>query len=154
MSGLTVLKQLQHRQMATRVVVLSIHAEDAYVADALRHGAVAYVVKDASASELIQGIRCAARNQRFLSSPLSEKRIEACLDELIASPDAYPRLTSREREVFVLAAEGMNNPDIGARLGISSRTAEVHRANLLRKLGLKGQQELLRYAARRGLLDR
>ena len=153
-SGLAVLKQLHQRHAATRVIVLSMHAGDEYVADALRHGAVGYVVKDASASELLQGIRCAARNQRFLSSPLSEERIEACLDQLVASPDAYPRLTSRERDVFVLAAEGMTNPDIGARLGISSRTAETHRANLLRKLGLQGQQELLRYAARRGVLDR
>ncbi len=153
-SGLAVLKQLRDRHVATRVVVLSVHAGEVYVADALRYGAVAYVVKDASASELIQGVRCAARNQRFLSSPLSEEKIEACLEELASSPDAYELLTSREREVLVLAAEGMTNPDIGVRLGISSRTAETHRANLLRKLGLKGQQTLTRFALRRGLLER
>ena len=152
-SGLAVLKQLRDRHVATRVVVLSMHAGDLYVVDALRHGAVAYVVKDASASELIQAVRSAARNQRFLSAPLSDEKIQARLDELAASPDPYDLLTTREREVLVLAAEGMTNPDIGTRLGISSRTAETHRANLLRKLGLKGQQTLTRYALRRGLLE-
>jgi two-component system response regulator NreC len=151
-SGLAVLKQLRDRHVATRVVVLSVHAGDVYVADALRYGAVAYVAKEASAAELLQGIRCAARNQRFLSSPLSEEKIQASLDELAASPDAYESLTSREREVLVLAAEGMTNPGIGARLGISSRTAETHRANLSRKLGLKGPETLARFALRRGLL--
>jgi two-component system response regulator NreC len=152
-SGLGVLKQLRDRHVPTRVVVLSMHAGDVYVAHALRCGAVAYVVKDASASELIQAVRCAARNQRFLSAPLSEEAIEACLDELASTPDTYELLTSREREVFGLAADGMTNGDIGVRLGISGRTAESHRANILRKLGLKGQQELTRYAARRGPLE-
>lgn len=153
-SGMTVLKQLSERQVATRVVVLSMHAGDAYVAQALGHGAFGYVVKDASASELVQAVHHAARGERFLSSPLSHARVEAyAAGQPGASPDAYDALTAREREVLLLAAEGLSNPEIGTRLGISRRTAETHRANLLRKLGLKGQQDIMRYALKRGLLE-
>ena len=96
----------------------------------------------------------AARRERFLSSPLSDARIEAYASgPRAASPDAYDALTAREREVLLLAAQGLTNPEIGTRLGISRRTAETHRANLLRKLGLKGQQDIIRYALKRGLLE-
>ena len=153
-SGMTVLKQLGERQAPTRVVVLSMHAGDAYVAQALQHGAQCYVVKDASASELVQAVHHAARGERFLSSPLSAARIEAYAADRIGAPaDAYDALTAREREVLLLAAQGLTNPEIGTRLGISRRTAETHRANLLRKLGLKGQQDIIRYALKRGLLE-
>jgi two-component system, NarL family, response regulator NreC len=153
-SGMSVLKQLTDRHEPTRVVVLSMHAGDAYVAEALRYGAFGYVVKDASASELVQAVHHAARCERFLSSPLSRARIDAyASQDRGALPDAYDTLSAREREVLLLAAQGLTNPDIGIRLGISRRTAETHRANLLRKLGLKGQQELIRYALKRGLLE-
>jgi two-component system response regulator NreC len=153
-SGVAVLKQLSDRRAPTRVVVLSMHGGDAYVAEALRHGAVGYVVKDASASELVQAVHHAARNERFLSSPLSEARIEAYnASPRGANADSYDTLTAREREVLLLASQGMTNSDIGKRLGISRRTAESHRANLLRKLALKGHQELIRYALKRGLLE-
>jgi two-component system, NarL family, response regulator NreC len=153
-SGVAVLKQLSDRRAPTRVVVLSMHGGDAYVAEALRHGAVGYVVNDASASELVQAVHHAARNKRFLSSPLSEARIEAYnANQRGGNADSYDTLTAREREVLLLAAQGMTNSDIGKRLGISRRTAESHRANLLRKLALKGHQELIRYALKRGLLE-
>ena len=153
-AGMTVLKQLTDRQGLTRVVVLSMHAGDAYVAEALRHGAVGYVVKDASASELVQAVHHAARGERFLSSPLSVERVEAyAANQLASSMDGSEALTAREHEVLLLAAQGRTNPEIGIHLGISRRTAETHRANLLRKLGLKGQQELIRYALKRGLLE-
>lgn len=153
-SGMTVLRQLTERQVQTRVIVLSMHAGDAYVAEALRHGAIGYVVKDASASELVQAVHHAARGERFLSSPLSEARIQAySASQTAASPDGYDALTAREREVLLLAAQGLTNADIGTRPGISRRTAETHRANLLRKLGLRGQQDIIRYALKRGLLE-
>lgn len=153
-SGMTVLRQLTERQVETRVVVLSMHAGDAYVSEALRHGAAGYVVKDASASELVQAVHHAARGERFLSSPLSPERIEAyAASQRAAGPDAYESLTAREREVLLLAAQGLTNEKIGTRLGISRRTAESHRANLLRKLGLRGQQDIIRYALKRGLLE-
>jgi DNA-binding NarL/FixJ family response regulator len=153
MRGLEVLNRLAQREARTRVVVLSMHAGDAYVVEALRAGAIGYVVKDASASELVQAVRAAADNRRFLSSPLSESRLLEYASPAVASADPYDALTAREREVLQLAAQGLTNPEIGRRLEISRRTAETHRANLLRKLGLKGQKELIRYALRRGIVD-
>jgi len=152
-SGLDVLRQLTQRRARTRVVVLSMHAGEAYVVEALRAGATGYVVKDASASELVDAVHHAAKNRQFLSSPLSESRLEAYTNRATASPDPYDALTAREREVLQLAAQGLTNPEIGKKLAISRRTAETHRANLLRKLGLKGQKDLIRYALRRGIVD-
>lgn len=152
-SGLEVLRKLSERRARTRVVVLSMHASEAYVVEALRAGAIAYVVKEASASELVDAVQHAAKNRQFLSSPLSESRLEAYAIRATSSPDPYDALTAREREVLELAAQGLTNPEIGKKLAISPRTAETHRANLLRKLGLKGQKELIRYALRRGIVD-
>jgi DNA-binding NarL/FixJ family response regulator len=153
LSGLDVLRRLGARRARTQVVVLSMHAGEAYVAEALRAGATGYVVKDASASELVRAVHHAAAGRRFLSSPLSETRVEAYAQRVAASPDAYETLTAREREVLVLAAKGLTNREIGRLLSISRRTAETHRANLLRKLGLKGQKDLIRYGLLRGLVD-
>jgi DNA-binding NarL/FixJ family response regulator len=153
LSGLEVLTRLRERATAPRVVVLSMHGTDAHVADALRHGATGYVVKDASASELVLAVRRAAEGHRFLSSPLSEGRIEAYMSQPRPPADAYETLTVREREVLILAAQGLTNSDIGKQLSISRRTAESHRANLLRKLGLKGEKELIRFALKRGILE-
>ena len=153
LNGLDVARQVARRSAKTRVVVLSMHSSDAYVLEALRNGASAYVLKDSRASELIQAIREAIAGRRYLSPPLSEKAIEAYVEKTRgAQADVYETLTAREREVLHLAAEGLTSAEIAARLGISTRTAETHRAHVLRKLSLHGQTELIRFALRRGLL--
>ena len=153
-SGMSVLNQLSERQVATGVVVLSLHAGEAYVARALGHGAVCRSVKDASASELLQAVHHAPRGERFLSPPLSQARVEACAaGQPGASPGADAALTALEREVLPLAGQALSNPEIGTRLGISPRPAETHRANLLSKIGLKGPQDIIRYALKRDLLE-
>jgi len=153
--GLEVLKALAGRHVPTRVVVLSMHANEAYVAEALRNGALAYVLKEASATDVLAAVRQVASGQRFLSPPLNEASIEAQLQHPPTSGSTPPDqvLTARERQVLVLAAQGRTNQQIAEELQISRRTAESHRANLLRKLGLKGQQELIRYALRLGILE-
>lgn len=134
----------------TRVVMLSVHNGEAYVLEALRQGAMAYVPKDADADELLRAIRAAAQDRRYLAYPLSERAIEVYARAAEGSRlDPYDTLTNREREVLLLAAEGCTNPEIGSRLGISPRTAETHRTNLLRKLGLRNQTDLIRFMALR-----
>lgn len=153
MTGLDVLKALASRGLQTRVVILSMHASEAYVSEALRYGALAYVVKDAPASDLLQAVHDAAAGRQFLSSPLPASLLDTYRDRVdAASQDPFDTLTGRERQVLLLAAEGHTNQEIGRQLAISRRTAETHRANLMRKLGLKGEQELIRYALRRGIL--
>ena len=132
------------------VVVLSRHAGGADVARELGHGAVCSGVKDASASELVQAVHHAARGERWLGSPLSDARVEAYA---AGQPGGYDVLAARERQVL-LAAQGLSSPEIGTPMGISRRTAETQRANRLRKLGLKGQQDIIRDALKRGLLER
>ena len=153
LGGIEVTRQICHRFPQTRVVILSMYANEAYVLEALRNGAAGYVIKEASAAQLVQAVREVSAGRRYLSPPLSENAIEAYLEKAQATPlDLYETLTTREREVVHLAATGNSNVEIADRLGISSRTAETHRANLMRKLGLHSQTELIRYAMRRGIL--
>jgi two-component system, NarL family, response regulator NreC len=153
LSGLEIARQVRQRVPETRVIVLSMHANEAYVLEALRHGAAAYVLKDVSSAELVQAVRAVAAGRRYLSRPLSERALEAYAQRAEATTlDLYEMLTTREREVLHLAAEGCSNTDIATRLSISPRTAETHRTNLMRKLGLHTQTDLIRYALRRGII--
>ncbi|MBI4637219.1 MAG: response regulator transcription factor [Candidatus Rokubacteria bacterium] len=155
LNGLEVVRQVSKRSPHTRTVILSMHASEAYVLEALRNGAAAYVLKDSGGAELVKAVRDVVAGRRYLSAPLSDRAIDAYLERATNSPlDLYETLTTREREVLQLAAEGSSAAQIGARLSISARTAETHRANLMRKLGLQSQSELIRYAMRQGLLPR
>lgn len=154
LNGLEVARQVSKRCPQTRIVVLSMYATEAYVLEALRNGAAAYVVKDASPGEVLKAIREAAAGRRYLSPPLTDRAIEAYLARGGSEPlDLYETLTTREREVLHLAAQGLASAQIAARLSISPRTAETHRANLMRKLDLHSQTDLVQYAIRRGIVS-
>jgi two-component system, NarL family, response regulator NreC len=153
LNGLEITRQVRNRCPQTRVVILSMHADEAYVVEALRNGAAGYILKDASTTEVAQAVREVAAGRRYLSQPLSERAIEVYAEKAQAAPlDLYDTLTTREREVLQLCAEGYSSTEIAARLGISPRTADTHRANLMRKLGLQSQTDLVRYALRRGIV--
>ncbi len=153
LGGLEVTRQISRRTPHTRVIILSMYDNEAYVAEALRNGAAGYVLKCASGAELIRAVRAVAAGRRYLSPPLSEGAIEAYVERAKAGTlDLYDTLTTREREVLHLAAEGHTSAEIARRLSISPRTAETHRANLMRKLGLQTQTDLIRYALRRKIL--
>jgi DNA-binding NarL/FixJ family response regulator len=151
LSGFEVIRQVVHKYAHTRVVVLSMHANEAYVQEALRAGARAYVLKESGADELVQAIREVLAGGRFLSPPLSEQSLRAYGERTrAASFDPYETLTTREREVLDLTVEGYTSGKISKKLFISPRTVETHRSNLMRKLGLRNQKELIRYAVARG----
>ncbi|OGG51261.1 MAG: DNA-binding response regulator [Candidatus Handelsmanbacteria bacterium RIFCSPLOWO2_12_FULL_64_10] len=153
LNGLEVARQAIQRSPKTRVVILSMHANEAYVLEAIRNGASGYVLKDSSAADLVQAVREVVAGRRYLSPPLSERAIDTYVQRAEDTAlDVYETLTAREREVLHLAAEGHANTEIAARLFISPRTVEVHRGNLMRKLGLQTQTDLVRYALRRGIL--
>jgi two-component system, NarL family, response regulator NreC len=152
-NGLEVARQVSHRSPATRIIVLSMYGNEPYVLEALRNGAVGYVLKDANAAELLRAVHEVVAGRRYLSPPLSEHAIEAYLQKAQdAVLDLYETLTTREREVLQLAAEGRTNADIAAVLYVSPRTVETHRAHLMHKLGLRTQADLIRYALKRGIL--
>lgn len=152
MGGLDVASVVARRVPVTRVVILSMHSADAYVAQALRAGASAYVLKDSGFTELMKAVRAAAAGKRHLSPPFSEQGIEAYLARSKAGEiGPEETLTPRERVILCLEAGGLTAAQIGERLAISPRTAEAHRANVMRKLGLHSKAELIRYCITRGI---
>jgi DNA-binding NarL/FixJ family response regulator len=153
LSGLEVARQSCRRWPQTKVIVLSMYDTESYVVEALQAGASAYVLKQATSSDLVRAVRRVLEGGLYLSPPLDERAIQAYSHNARATrADPYESLTGREREVFQLAAEGLSNPQIAAKLSLSPRTVEMHRANLMKKLGLKSQSELIRYALKRGSL--
>ncbi len=152
LDGIEVIRQVRRRTPQTRVVVLSMHSDEAYVLEALGAGAAAYVLKKSTLAELGHAIREAVAGRHYLSPPLSEHAIEAYLEKAKAALDPYQTLTPREREVLHLVAEGCTNVEVAARLSISPRTVEMHRSHLMRKLDLHTQTDLVRYALQKGIL--
>src|SRR5947209_17220092 len=150
--GLNALRELARRRLSTRVVVLSMYANEAYVLEALQNGAGAYVLKQSEAAELVRGIREVAKGRRYLSPPLSQRAVEAYAKRAKGkTPDEEADLTAREREVLNLVGQGFTSAQIAERLFISVRTVESHRSNLTKKLGLHSQAEMVRCALRREL---
>jgi DNA-binding NarL/FixJ family response regulator len=153
LSGLEVARQVRQRSPQTGVLVLSRYVSEWYVTEALRNGAVGYVAEQAEARELIRAIRTVAQGKRYLSAPLSVDDVQAWLAQAEHDAgDAYATLTGREREVLQLVAEGHSSTRVARRLSISVRTAEAHRANVMRKLRLENHTALIRYALARGVL--
>lgn len=155
LSGLEVVRGTRRVSPATRVIMLSMHDTESYVVETLQAGASGYVLKRSSSQELIYAIRQALAGSLYLSPSLNERAIQAYMqrsqDARLEEP--YETLTPREREVFQLAAQGLSNPQIAERLSLSARTVEMHRANLMKKLGLKSQTDLVKYAVRRGAIE-
>lgn len=153
LNGLDIIQQVIRRSNRTQIVVLSMHANVAYVSEALRNGAAGYVLKGSSAANLKQAIRTVIAGQRYLSPPLSEQAIKDYELKIGDTKlDPYYTLTPREKEVIHLVAEGHTTREIAARLAISPRTVESHRRNLMAKLELRTQSDLIRFALRRGIL--
>lgn len=153
-NGIEIARQVTKRAAKTKIVMFTFYGNEVYVLDALRAGAKAYVLKESASTELIRAIREVVAGHRYLSVPFLDLAIDAYLKKAEATTtDPYETLTSREREVLQLAAQGLTNSEIAARLFISRRTVEIHRANLMRKLGLRTQYiQLIQYAQQRGLL--
>jgi two-component system response regulator NreC len=153
LNGLDVTRIVRQRSPKVRIIILSMHSNEAYVLQALRNGASGYVLKDANPETLIEAIREVITGRKYLSAPFSERGIEVYLKKSAGgASDTYETLTAREREVLQLAAEGHSNNEIAERLSISPRTVEVHRSRVMEKLHLKNHTQLVKYAVQRGIL--
>ena len=151
-SGLDLIGEVIRRAGGTRVLVLSMHDSEPYVLEALRRGATGYALKQAPPAEVVRAVRAVGAGHHYLSPTLSERAIQAYAGGASEMSDPYETLTTREREVLRLVAEGQTNAAIGERLFISTRTVESHRARALKKLGLRTSADVVRYALRRGIL--
>ena len=156
LNGLEVVKRVRQNTPQTQVVVLSLHSNEPYVLEALRSGAAAYVLKASSNASLIEAVKAVSLGRHYLSPPLSERAIELYIEQANGGnepeEDGYTILTTREREVFQLIAEGLSNAQVGEKLTINPGTAETHRTNIMRKLHLHNENELVRYAIQRGVI--
>ncbi|MEP0806691.1 MAG: response regulator transcription factor [Chloroflexota bacterium] len=154
LTGLEVARRTKRLSPATKVIVLSMYDAENYVVESLAAGAAGYVLKQSSSQELVSAIRQVLAGGLYLSPSLNERALQSYAQRAREAhvEDPFDLLTDREREVFQLAAEGLNNPQIAERLSISARTVEMHRSHLMQKLGLKTQTDLVKYAVKRGLV--
>ncbi|MFC1997008.1 response regulator [Chloroflexota bacterium] len=152
-NGLEVIRQAKKFFPSMDIVVLSMNSNDAYVLEALKRGASGYVLKETGPSELVQCVKTVLSGKHFLSAQLPEYLLFEYhqLSENYLS-DPYENLTNREREILQLSAEGLTSTEISERLSISSRTVELHRSNMMEKLNLRHQTDLVRFAIKRGIL--
>lgn len=153
LDGIEVTRQVRQRVPATRVIVLSMHADDGYVVAALRSGAWGYVLKEAGAEELLTAVEKVMDGRQYLSRALPAEEIRRLIDKpSTKANDRYDTLSAREREVLQLIAEGYTSPEIAEKIFISPRTVDTHRSNIIAKLGLRSVSDLIRFAVERGLI--
>ena len=152
LNGIDAARQIAAANARTKVIILSVHADRRFVTESLRAGAAGYVLKDCAFDELAHAIRVAAADQTYLSPAVARTVVE---DYLGRSPrrrsSAFVVLTDRERQVLQLLAEGRSAKNIATDLGVSIKTVETHRANIMKKLGKHSIAELTKYAIREGL---
>jgi DNA-binding NarL/FixJ family response regulator len=145
LDGLEVIRQVRQRFPSTRVLVYSMWGAEAYVVEALLCGAAGYVLKGADGPAVVHAVREVAAGRRVLGHPLTERAIDSYLRAAREAPqDPWMALTAREREVLLLAGQGLTNAQIGQKLFIGVRTVETHRARGMRKLDLRTPVELAR----------
>lgn len=153
LGGIEIARRIQGLDRAPRVIILSRHTNETYVLAALDAGASGYINKDSVPQELIKAVNAALSGERFLSPSISDQRVEA-FRERLRNGGGHPLriLPPREREVLHLVTEGCTNRQISAALGVSVRTVEAHRANLMKKLKVESTAELIRLALEEGVL--
>lgn len=155
-SGIQLTRILKTIRPEIRIVIVSMHAKIDYIIGALRAGALGYLVKESVAGCLHQAMTAALNDEFYLDAALSQEigvRLLETAETRDISDGAYGNLTAREQEVLRLLAQGVAVKDIGAKLFISAKTVTNHRANILSKLELHSTADLVRYAAKLGLLD-
>jgi two-component system, NarL family, response regulator NreC len=153
LNGIEVVRRLTKELEKTRILVLTMHAEEEYVMHVVRAGAAGFLLKDSASAEMLAAVRALAAGRGYFGTHASKVLAQQVQKPHAPLEDPYRDLTSREREVFHLIVEGMTTKEIARQLGTSTKTAENHRFRVLDKLGARNTAELIRYAARHGLMD-
>jgi DNA-binding NarL/FixJ family response regulator len=152
LNGLEVAGRIGALDASIRVVILSMHSSEEYVLRALRAGCAGYLLKASAVSELEVAVRAVARGETYLSPAVSKRVVDDYVSRTGGAADPLDALTPRQREVLQLAAEGLSSKEIAQRLGLSYRTVEAHRAQLMERLGVHDLAGLVRFAMRVGLI--
>src|SRR6267378_1481109 len=155
LSGLEVLRRIKRFLPQTEVLIFTAHFEEELIRQAFTAGARSFILKTDPLSSLVEAIRALAEHKPFFTNKVSEVLFSRIVDgaERAENSQSAQSLSAREREIVQLLAEGKSNKDVASALGISVRTAEAHRASILRKLGVDSIAELVRYAVRNGIIE-
>jgi two-component system, NarL family, response regulator NreC len=155
LGGVDAIQQIVRRVPATRVLVLSMHADEVYVTRALKAGAHGYLLKDSAGTDLLRAVSALTQHKSFFSPAVSRVMLDDYVRQLAERgiTDRYDTLSEREREVFQLIAEGRVNKEIAAILHLSPSTVETHRARILEKLDVHSAVEIVLYAVRKGIIS-
>jgi DNA-binding NarL/FixJ family response regulator len=154
LNGIEAARQISAKLPQTAIVFLSMHSDESYVLKALKSGAKAYLLKDSAEYDLINAIRAVSEGKAFFSPAISKMLMEEYMRQMQEREveDSYELLTTREREVLQLLAEGKTNKEVAQILNLSLYTVETHRGNILQKLNLHSGAELILYAVRKGVI--
>lgn len=154
LNGIEATRQITRRVPGTRVLVLSMHADEAYVMQILQAGAAGYLLKDSADVDLMQAVAAVVMGKSFFSPAIARVMLDDYVRQTAERGvmDRYALLSEREREVFQLIAEGRTNKEIAALLAVSPSTVETHRAHVMEKLDLHSASEITLYAVRRGVI--
>jgi two-component system response regulator NreC len=155
LNGIEAARQVAAKLPHTAIVILSMHADESYVLRALKAGARAYLLKDSAEADLINAIRAVNDGKAFFSPAISKMLVDDYMRRLEQRgvEDSYELLTTREREILQLLAEGKANKEVATMLNLSLYTVETHRGNILQKLNLHSVPELILYAVRKGVIS-
>ena len=156
-SGLEICREIRNISPTTRILIVSMHSKVDYIVKAFQAGATGYMTKESATERLLKGIEHVLSGEYFMDGAVSQAVVRKLMQtpekEMKITDAAYDTLTPREQEIMVLLAEGNSAKEAAAKLFISPKTAENHRTNIMNKLGLHSTLELVRYAARLGLVD-
>ncbi len=155
LNGIEAARQISAKIPQVAIVILSMHSDESYVLRALKAGARAYLLKDSAEDDLINAVKAVNAGKAFFSPAISKMLVEDFMRQLREREveDSYELLTSREREILQLLAEGKSNKEIATVLNLSPHTVETHRGNILQKLNLHSVPELILYAVRKGVIS-
>jgi DNA-binding NarL/FixJ family response regulator len=153
LSGIDATRRIGKRGLATKVLVLSMHESRTYVEEVLRAGAAGYIVKNAASQDLLNAIDAVCSGASYLSPTITQQVVDAIARPGDAVPSGMAALTDREREVLQLIAEGLSSKEIAGMLGVSLKTVDSHRSNLMEKLEIHKVSGLVRFAIRAGLVE-
>ena len=155
LNGMEAISEIRSRHPEIKIIVLTVHKSDEYIVASLDAGADAYILKDASQNELLLAIEYVMRGKIFLSPSISDKVVDAYLEQKKNKKvkSVIDVLTSREKEILKLIAEGLKNKDIAGHLCISSKTVGKHRSNLMYKLNLRNTASLTAYAIEKRIIS-
>jgi two-component system response regulator NreC len=152
LNGIETTRQLVKRVPGLRVLVLSMHADEVYVTQILKAGAIGYLLKESADVDLFHAVEAVAQGESFFSPSVARLMVDDYVRPKSEGRDRYETLSAREREIFQLVAEAKTNKEIAALLGISLTTVETHRAKILLKLDLHSAAQIALYAVRRGVI--